>query len=55
MDPATFVEVIKMFEILNLKVIKRHGSPCLPYLGIIRMTQTVSRCHNKNKTKKKHI
>ena len=29
-DPSTFVEIMKMFEILLAEFIAKHDSPCLP-------------------------
>ena len=47
-DPSTFIEIMKMFQIHIVEVITKPGSPCLPYLGVIKMLQSVYGCDNKN-------
>ena len=37
-----------VFEIHIVEVITKPGSPCLPYLGVIKMLQSVYGCDNKN-------
>ena len=47
-DPSTVTEIMKMFEIHIVEVITKSDSPCLPYLGVIKMLQSVYGCDNKN-------
>ena len=46
---STFLEIMKMSGMLTVEVITKHDSPYLPYLGVIRMLQSVYRCDDKNK------
>ena len=40
---------MKMSEMPVNVVITKYDSPCLPYLDVIRMLQSVKECDNKNK------
>ena len=44
-----FVEIMKMFEILIIKVITKHDSSSLPYLSTIKILQSVYGCDKKTK------
>ena len=47
-DPSIFVENMKMFEIFLFEVVTKHVNLCLPYLGVIRILQSVFISGNKN-------